>query len=107
MLNLIQKSDFQKSLPKKWKNRKSIIFSPKIRPKQKVSINKNMIFVLTSIKLPGLGQWEKKYFEKNFGTKNTRKIRLNSKNLKNQKSKKSDLLDGTTRPSNLYAIKKV
>jgi hypothetical protein len=46
-----------------------------------------------------------KYFEKNFGTKNTQQIRLNSKNLKNQKSKKSDLLNGTTRPSYIYARK--
>jgi hypothetical protein len=49
----------------------------------------------------------KKIFEKNFGTKNTQKIPLNSKNLKNQKSKNSDLLNGTTRPSNLYATKKI
>jgi hypothetical protein len=48
------------------------------------------------------------FFENNFGTKNTQKIPLNPKNLKNQKSKKSDLLNGTTttRPSHLYARKK-
>jgi hypothetical protein len=70
---------------KKDQNRKSDIFSAQIRPNPQFSKDKNMKFVLMSIKLPR--KWLRKKIQEKFGTKYTQKIELFPKNLEIDKSK--------------------